>query len=338
MRLATAAAFCRRMSVSLRAGVDILRILEVETRTGDARHRAAMQTVESEVKQGSSLARAMLAEKKYFPPLLIQLVNASEIGGRLDSMFAYMADYYEQLKQTRSLFISRITWPMIQLFMAVGIVGLVILIQAILTPNTTYNASAIGLSGYSGFVTYCIIVTFTFAILGLLAYGIIKNWLNCHQLLMPLVQRIPVLGTALVTLGLSRLSMTLSMLLNAGVDAKRSVKQAFLSTGNHYFMSGMDRAVGVVSRGGGFGEAFQEADVFPQDFVDSIQVGELSGTETESLDRLAFLYQEQAKGALSNLAMIISTTIWFCIMLFIGFIIIRMAMQYINLLNNAMNF
>ncbi len=78
-----------------------------------------------------------------------------------------------------------------------------------------------------------------------------------------IVQRIPTLGTALSTLGLSRLSMTLSMLLNAGVEAKRSTKQAFLSTGNFYYISGMDRALDTIGRGESFGEAFAAANVFP---------------------------------------------------------------------------
>ncbi len=338
MNLGNAAGFCRRMGVSLRAGVDILRVLEVETRTGDARHRQVMQAVEAQVRTGQSLAKAMLTEKDYFPPLLIQLVNASEIGGRLDSMFIYMADYYEQLKRTRADFVGRITWPLIQMVLAIGIVGLVILLQAIISPNTSYNASGIGLSGYGGFMIYCASVVVVFGSLGLIAFGLWKNWFNCHRTLMPLVQRIPTLGTALVTLGLSRLSMTLSMLLNAGVDAKRSLKQSFFATGNHYFMSGMDRALAVVDKGGSFGDAFEESQVLPRDFVDSIRVGELSGTETESLDRLAIVYQENAKVALNNIATVTSMAIWIGIMVFIGFIIIRMAMQYINLLNDAVNF
>lgn len=334
MKLSAAAAFCRRMGIGLRAGVDILRVIENETRAGDARHRQVMAAVDGHIRSGNSLAKAMLEEKAYFPPLLIQLVHASEIGGRLDSMFAYMADYYEQLKQTRTLFISRISWPLIQLAMAVVIIGVVILIQALLTPNTEYDASGIGLSGYRGFLIYCLIVSVVAGTVCLVGYGIWKNWFNCHRTLMPLVQRIPTLGTALTTLGLSRLSMTLSMLLNAGVEAKRSIKQAFLATGNHYFMSGMDRAVAEVERGGSFGDAFDQSRVLPREFVESIRIGDLSGTETESLDHLAHQYQERAKAALNTIAMIASFTIWLSILVIIGILIIRMAMQYINMLNS----
>ena len=329
-----AAAFCRRMGIGLKAGVDILRLLDNEAKTGSAAHRKTMQAVNESVRNGSSLAKAMLDNKRHFQPLLIQMVYTSELGGRMESTFAYMAEHYDQLRKTRSYFISRITWPMIQLLMAVGVIGLVILIQGMLSPNSTYDASGVGLRGVSGFITYITAVGVFFASLAVLVWGIWKNWFNCHRILMPLVQRVPALGSALVNLGLSRLSMTLSMLLNAGVEAKRSTKQAFLSTGNYYFIGGMARAVETVDKGGSFGDAFQASRVLPEEFVESIRIGELSGTETESLDHLAVQYQDRAQAALNTIATIASVTIWLGIIILLAFMIIRMAMQYINMLNS----
>ncbi len=332
MSLSELALFCRRMGVGLHAGVDLLRLLENEKKSAGKRHREVIQDIELRIRNGDSLADAMKAHEKHFPNLLVQMVHASELGGRMDSTFAYMSKYFEQLKRTRSAFIQRMSWPMIQLFMAVGVIGLVILIQAALTPNTQYDASALGLRGYRGFAIYCLIIALIASLVGTTVFGLSKNWFNCHRKLMPIVQRIPKLGTALVTLGLSRLCMSLSMLLNAGVDARHAIRQAFLATGNHYFIAGMPKAVAAVQRGMTFGDAFEQAGVFPIEFVDEVRIGELSGTETESLDHLATQYQQRAASALDTIATLASITIWLGILLLIGFMIIRMAMQYVNLL------
>ena len=61
-------------------------------------------------------------------------------------------------------------------------------------------------------------------------------------------------------------------------------------------------------------------------------MGELSGTETESLDHLALQYRERAKAALNLLATLASVTIWMLVMGLIAFMVIRMAMQYVNLI------
>ncbi len=335
MKLKAIAAFCRRMGIGLRSGVDVIRLLDAEARFGTKPQRAAMQRIGASIRTGETLARAMLAEKSMFPPLLIQMVNAAELGGRLDSVFSYMADHYDELLKTRAFFLGRISMPLIQLGLAVLIIGLVILIQGLLAPGgkPAFDASGLGLAGVDGFIKYMIAVAILFGCISVVVFGIWKNWFNCHRVLMPIVQQIPQLGSALTTLGMSRFSMTLSMLLNAGLDAKRCVRQAFLSTGNYYFISGMDRATQAIERGKSFGDAFDEAEVFPVDFVDFVRTGEISGTETESLDRLAIVYRDQAVAALGVIATLASITIWLMIMIVLAFFVIRMFMNYINMLN-----
>jgi type II secretory pathway component PulF len=265
------------------------------------------------------------------------MVHASELAGRLDSTFLYMASYYDDLVQTRSFFLQRISWSVMQLALALVVIGAVILIQGLLSHSPSgpaYDASGLGLSGINGFLMYCMVVIGVIAVLGTLGFGVWKNWFNCHRTLMPLVQRIPSLGTALTTLGLSRFCMSLSMLLNAGVEAQRSLKQAFLATGNYYFISGMDRALESISHGNSFGDAMDQAGVFPTEFIEQIRLGELSGTETESLDYLALQLRERAKAALTVIATIASGAIWLSVMGLIAFMVLRMAMQYLSLLNS----
>jgi type IV pilus assembly protein PilC len=162
-----------------------------------------------------------------------------------------------------------------------------------------------------------------------------NNWFNCQPILFPLIQKIPVIGTPLVTLSLSRFTMALSIMLNAGVDAIRSVKQAFRSTGNYHMMAGMEKAVASIKKGDSFSESFRAAEVFPSDFIEMVEIGELSGTETESLDRLAHEYRERGRSALTMLSMAASGFIWFCIIALMVFVVMSLALKYINLLNNA---
>ncbi|MCR9295133.1 MAG: type II secretion system F family protein [bacterium] len=337
MRLKAASNFCRRMGIGLHSGVDILRLLETEAKTGDDRHRRAMQRVIEHIRDGNSLSKAMAEEKHYFPRLLVQMVGASELGGRMEHMFHYMADYYDQLKKTRQEFFGAISWPLIQLGLAIVIVGLFILLIGIVLPNSDFDPLGLGLKGFGGFLTYCMFVFGTVAVLALIAYGLWKNWFNCHKTLVPLVQKIPVLGSAFVTLGLSRLSMTLSMMLNAGVDAQRALRQAFLSTGNYYYIGGMDPALAAVEKGESFGDAFEAAHVLPEEFIDAVRIGELSGTETESLDRLAEQYQDKAKSALSTIAMIASVVIWIAVMALLAFMILKIAFQILGVYSDALN-
>ncbi len=65
-------------------------------------------------------------------------------------------------------------------------------------------------------------------------------------------------------------------------------------------------------------------------FIDAVRIGELSGTETESFDRLAAQYQERSKAALGTLATLASIAILVTVMVLLAFMVIRMAMGLIN--------
>ncbi len=259
----------------------------------------------------------------------------------MDRVFLHMAEYYKDLRDARGDFLQRISWPLIQLGLAILIVSGVIVLQEFLSPSTPgpndlkYDASGLGLRGMSGLLYFWTFLAIFFGTIGLVAFGIWKNWFGSHKVLVPLVRNIPVIGTVFTTLALSRMSMTLAMLLNAGVDAKRCIREAFKATGNFYYMSGMKAAEEEVGRGQSFAHALEVSEVIPNEFVQAIEVGELSGTETDSLERIAKDYQRRSKTALAQLAMATSVAIWAGIAIFLIFLIIRMFMQYINLLNNA---
>ena len=118
MSLKLAAAFCRRIGIGFRAGVGIVKLLESEQKFGNTRHRELMGEVAAKVSDGTPLAKAMIEQGKYFPPMLIQMVHIGEATGRLERTLLELADHYDHRLQMRRDFLSAITWPLIQLVAA----------------------------------------------------------------------------------------------------------------------------------------------------------------------------------------------------------------------------
>jgi len=174
--------------------------------------------------------------------------------------------------------------------------------------------------------------------LGLIGFGIWKNWFGCHKTLVPLVRNVPVIGTVFTTTALSRLSMTLSMMLGAGVDARRSVRDAILSTGNYYYIAGLDQALSEIEKGKSFSEALDAPKLLPAEFIQIVEVGEVSGAGSESLERMAITYREKAQLALSQLAILAGVLIWLMIAAFIITLIFMIFFQYLNAITSAGKF
>lgn len=292
------------------------------------------------VRGGETLAGAMAEQGSYFPTLLMRMLRAGEHAGKVDHCFREMADHYAELKQARGAFIAQITFPVISLFLAFFVITLMIFINGFMKSGSAtepaFDLTGIGLRGTTGVLIFWF-VAFAFASsVSLLGFGIWKNWFDCHKSLVPLVRNVPVIGPVFTTSALSRLSMTLSMMLGAGVDAKRSIREALLATGNHYYMSGIEIAMNNINQGKSFSESLDAMKLLPSDFIQVVEIGELSGSDSESLERMAVTYREKAQAALKQLAIAAGLGVWLMIAAIIIFAIFSIFFQIMQVYTNAL--
>jgi type II secretory pathway component PulF len=199
-----------------------------------------------------------------------------------------------------------------------------------------FDLTGIGLRGGTGVLLFASVVGTLFGTIGLIAFGIWKNWFGCHTTLVPMVRNVPVIGTVFTTTALSRLSMTLSMMLGAGVDAKRSVRDALLSTGNFYYISGIDETLAAIGKGKTFAESLAAPGVLPKDFIQALEVGEMSGSDSESLERMALVYREKSQIALKQLAVVAGVAVWIMIAAMIITAIFLIFFQILQVYTNAL--
>jgi type II secretory pathway component PulF len=332
--------FCNRTATGLRAGVDILRILDTEAKVGSQRYKDACRDTSLRIRNGHSLSEAMRLQGDFFPPLLLKMIEAGEHSGQVDRTLQFMSEYYLDLKKTRQDFISRITMPVIQLLAAIAIICLLIFINGFFKSGSAtdkpFDLTGVGLRGGTGVLIFLSIILGIGAVLGTIAFGIWRNWFNCHNILVPLIRNVPVIGPVFTQTAMARLSMTLSMMLGAGVDAKRSVRDGLLSTGNYYYMSGLPVTMEEIERGNSLAESLAAPGVLPDDFIQAVEVGELSGSDSESLERMAVVYGEKAQLALKQLAIAAGFAIWTMIAAMIIAVIFMVFMQYVNMLNGML--
>ena len=322
---------CQRVGSSLGAGVDILRVLDREAAHGSPAYRKNMENVSRRVGKGMSLAEGMRECDGYFPQLTCELVDVGEQTGRLESVLLRQADHYQHLLRLRRTFLLGITWPVIQLTAAVLVIGLLILLLGVIGSSV----GVFGLSGPKGLATYATIVCVAALVIAVVGRGLLRGWFGPWpgQLLM----RVPVVGSTLKTMALARFSWTLSLSLDAGIDACRAVRMALNSTQNRYFMRHVSAVEGAVMRGGQFYEALGQTGAFTDEFLTALENAEVTGTETESLTRLSQDYQKRAEAATTVLTVAASMAIWGLIAALLIFLIFSLAINlYIKPINDAL--
>jgi type II secretory pathway component PulF len=330
MGLSSAAQFSRRLGIGLRAGADLVRLLETEAKHGSSRQRDALCSVVETVKAGETVSEAMSKEAKFFPRLMVSLTRVGENAGKLERTFLTLADHYDEQVQLRRQFVSSIAWPVLQLVIGIGVISLFIYLMGVLQPSTggqMEDMLGFGLRGASGvFVLWGYIALVAGVLFGI--YLAFTRNLGGVQNLIPLLYLVPKLGPSLQTITLSRFTRTLALALSSGLDPIRSVKLSLDSTDSEYYRNGGEifeesvREHGETLAGG-----LEATDLFPSDFLHLVEVAELSGTETESIDHLADQYQERARMAMRTITGVATAVVWVVVMGTLVFLILRIAIK-----------
>ncbi|MBN2476551.1 MAG: type II secretion system F family protein [Pirellulales bacterium] len=332
------AGLCRRLATALGAGIDVRTVFsrEVDRASGEAGRRA-LRAVSDAVERGRSLAAALDATGNYFPTLFREMVAVGEQTGQLSEVFAQLADHYEHQTELRQTFLAVISWPLLQLGLAVLIVGFLIWIMGVIGQITgnAVDPLGFGLVGNSGLAVYVAVVTLLAAAVLLLVQAV-RRGLVWTRPIQRGVLRIPALGKALETMALSRLAWALHLTMNTGMDVRRALRLSLQSTRNAKFTDQIEPIDAEIVAGNSIHRAFVATGCFPHEFLDALAVGEESGKLVESMGRLARQYREHARTAIAVLTKVGGLMVWMLIAAVIIFLIFRLFAFYLGTINNAL--
>lgn len=337
IKLKALAGLCRRLATALEAGIDIRKVWSREANAARGSARQVYSQISMAVDTGSSLGEAVGATGTYFPVLFKELVVVGEVSGHQAEVFKQLAENYEYQVVMRRQFLGAIAWPLIQLGLALSIVGFLIWVMGFIgqmTGNKPIDLLGLGLLGNEGLAIYLAIL----AAIGVAAYLLFQAlrrgvfWTRPLQLF---VMRLPKLGRALEILALARFAWSLHITLEAGMPLERALKLALAST-HHVTYTSQAEDIWLSIRGGDdLSTALERPGIFPLDFLDTVQVGEQSGKLSESLGLLSRQYQEEARSALAVLTHLAGFAVWCLVAGLIIAIIFRMFSFYLGALHDA---
>ena len=312
---------CRRLGTGLRSGLDPVRLWDQEQKTGPPSVKKYAGRILEDIRQGHSMAGAIRRCEGFFPAQVAEIVDVGEETGRLAEVLLRMADQLEHRLKVRRNFMLAITWPAFELVIAVGVMGVfLLLLQMIIPSGSPFGPHA--------FRNYVLVVAAVSTLFTLVAMAVLRGWLG--GILTRPAMKIPVIGPTYRAGAMARLTWTFAAALDAGVDARRSVRMAMESTQNEWFAKHAPIAMEEVRQGKTFHEAFGATGIFNDDFLMALNAAEISGTYAEAMRRLAEEFQEEFERRTRLLAMFAGFAVWVLIAMliigFIGFIVVKIIM------------
>jgi type IV pilus assembly protein PilC len=303
------AIFTRQFATMASSGLSLLRSLAIlEEQATKPKLATAIRDVRRDIEGGSSLSGALAKRDKIFPRLMIAMIAAGETGGFLDGALDRIAINFEKDANLRAKIKSALTYPVIVVcFSVLMIVGVLTFIVPV------FEKMFANLGGKLPLPTQILVTTshqmyWLFPVIAITA-AVATSWLkrklhDDYAWRLAFDKRklkVPVFGTLLTKIAISRFARNLGTLLAVGVPVMQALDIVGATTGNAVIGEAMKDVQKSVRDGQPMSTPLASHPVFPQMVTQMMQVGEESGQISPMLDKVADFYDHEVETATESL-------------------------------------
>jgi type IV pilus assembly protein PilC len=334
------AVFCRQFYTMLDAGIGIVKCLEIlEKQSENKALVKALSGVYENVQKGFTLSESMRKYKKVFPGLLINMVQAGEVSGNLDTIMERMAVHFEKENKLENKIKSAMIYPIILSIVSIAVV-IFLLIAVMPTFIGMFESSGQALPlptqillNISNWLTEFWYLFLGGVILAMAGFILYKETPSGRITLDTIKLKIPVVKDTNAKIITSRFTRTLSTLMSSGIPLLESIEVVGRVVGNKVVENRLERSMEDIRKGATLSKAVSETRIFPPMVDSMIKVGEESGALDDILYKTADFYDDEVEVALQRLTTLMEPIMLIVMALIIGFIVIAMAIPMFDMVN-----
>lgn len=324
--------FAKRLSLFVKAGVPILKALNMLNK--QTKHKGTQkifQHLVTGVEQGQSLSRTLRVKyRRLVGEFTINVIEVGEVSGTLRENLNYLADELQKKQALRRKVINAMVYPA---FIIAATLGITVLLTAFVFPKV--------LPIFNSFPSFELPMTtrllifisntmrdFWYAIIGLIILAIVgfifgmrreKFRLKVHQYSL----RIPIIGNLLRSYHLANTTRTLGILLRSNVPIVKAILITSEAATNLVFRNKLRDVAERVRHGTPLSsELAMYPKIFPPITSQMVEVGETTGSLTNSLVFLAELYEGEVDDQTKNLSSFLEPALMVFIGILVGFVAI----------------
>ncbi len=300
--------FCRQFVSILRAGVTIIDALGMlSEQTENKGFSKAIKDVQVSIQKGETLGNSMRKIPEYFPPMLVNLVDAGEASGSLDVSLERMAIQFEKDAKLKGMIKKAMVYPMVVVCVAIGVV---ILMLAYVVPTFMEMFADLDIEmpkltlmvmAASDFVKAHLIPIILIIIALVVGIKYFSKTKRGKAMIGYVGIKIPALANFTVKTSSSRLARTLSTLLYSGIPLVDALEITAHTMDNVFFEEALKDAREEVMKGVPLSEPLKTCGLFPPMVVHMTKIGEETGDMEAMLEKMADYYDEEVELATQSL-------------------------------------
>lgn len=333
------AGFTRQLATLLEAGVPLDTSLAIIA-AGNANPKmsALVSAIETEIRSGTALSKALAAHPKYFEPLYVNLVEAGEVSGQLSQLLGKIATYKEKTEYIKGKVKKAMIYPISVICVAILVI-IILLVKVIPVFQKLFQGAGESLPAYTQMVinlsesirTYGPIYLVVVALVATGTYALYKRSVAMQYAVDSALLKIPVIGAILRKSILARFNRTLATLFGSGINLVEGFTTLSGAVGNRLYRDAILRAREQIAAGQKLHLALEQTDMFPVDVIQMLKIGEESGKLQDMANRVAVIYEEEVDNAVDSLSTLLEPIIIVVLGAIVGAIVIAMYLPIFQL-------
>ena len=336
--------FSRLFATMIDAGLPIVQCLEIlASQQPNKVFAGVLRDVKTAVEQGASFSDSLRRHPKVFDELFVNLVEAGEMGGILDTILSRLSVYLEKRQKLQRQVRGAMIYPSIVIVIACGVMAVLLtfVIPAFENMFKDFGGGKdnmpkltqmmIGLShSFITFLPFMLVLGIGASVGGSYLYRQPRGKYQVHRTLL----KVPIIGGVLRKIAVARFTRTLGTLLQSGVPILDALEICAKTSGNVIIEQAIMYVRARISEGKNMGEPLAETAVFPDMVVQMISVGEQTGALDQMLNKIADFYEEETDIAVAGLTSAIEPILMVGVGGMVGVVLMSMYLPIFSLAGN----
>jgi type IV pilus assembly protein PilC len=312
VKLKDLAVMSRQFATMINSGLSLLRALTIlSEQTENKALAGVLSEVRNEIETGSSLSGGLAKHPKVFPPLMVNMVKAGEVGGFLDAVLLQLAANYEAEVKLRGKIKAAMTYPTVVFVMAIlAVTGMLLFIVPVFADLFKQLGGTLPApTRMLVFMSHTLKAFMPFVIVGLIAGFItwkrVKHKEQVRNVVDPLKLKMPVFGPLFQKVALSRFARNLGTMMHSGVPILQALEIVSDTTGNIVLTRAVRDVQESVRSGESLAGPLKNHAVFPPMVVQMMAVGEDTGALDGMLHKISEFYDQEVEATTEALTALI---------------------------------
>ncbi|NPA13581.1 MAG: type II secretion system F family protein [Aquificae bacterium] len=299
----------KQLGALISAGVGIVDALELVADAIDNQVlKKALMEIAQEVREGTSLSKAMEKRKKIFGEFFVRMVEVGEETGALDKIFLKISEYYQRIAEIINKIKSASFYPT---FVTLAAGGITLGIIYFLVPTFAQIYQSFGaqlpfmtqmLINASNWLQHYIL-QFLIGLVGFVVAFVMayKKIYTFRKVIDFLKLKLPMFGALFEKGALAKFARTFATLFSAGVSIERALELSSKVMGNVIYEEALEKIRQEVMQGEPLWKAMEKTKRFPKMFIAMVKIGEETGQLDAMLESLADFYEDDVKTTIDGL-------------------------------------